>query len=154
MALEIERKFLVLNNDYKNASKKVLFRQGYLSVDFERTVRVRCCDGMGFITVKGKNKLCSREEYEYNIPYGDAERMLDKLCIRPIIEKVRHFLVYEGCKWVVDEFQGVNEGLVIAEIELENEQQLFEKPKWLGDEITSEVKYFNSNLIENPYKSW
>lgn len=154
MAMEIEKKFLVINDDYKNSSRKILFRQGYLSVDFERTVRVRCYDGMGFLTVKGKTRSCSREEYEYSIPFQDAERMLDNLCIRPIIEKVRHFVVYEDCKWVVDEFLGVNEGLVIAEIELENELQKFEKPEWLGNEITDQIKYFNSNLIENPYKNW
>lgn len=154
MALEIEKKFLVKNDDYKAAARKVLFRQGYLSVDFERTVRVRCYDGVAFLTVKGKTRSCSREEYEYSIPYNDAERMLDKLCIRPIIEKVRHFLIYEDYKWVVDEFMGDNKGLVIAEIELENEQQSFKKPQWLGNEITNDIKYFNSNLIENPYKNW
>lgn len=154
MATEIEKKFLVLNDKYKSSASKALFKQGYLSVDFERTVRVRSFNGQGFLTIKGKTKSCSRDEYEYNIPMQDAEKMLDKLCIRPIIEKFRYFLTYEGCKWVVDEFLGVNEGLVTAEIELENEHQTFAKPDWVGNEITSDIRYFNSNLVENPFKSW
>ncbi len=154
MATEIEKKFLVINNQYKRIDNKALFRQGYLSVDFERTVRVRSYNGQGFLTIKGKTKSCSREEYEYSIPVQDAERMLDKLCVRPLIEKVRYFFTYEGYKWVVDEFLGVNEGLVTAEIELENEQQTFCKPDWIGNEITYDIRYFNSNLVENPYKSW
>lgn len=154
MATEIEKKFLVLNNQYQRIANKALFRQGYLSVDFERTVRVRSYNGQGFLTIKGKTKSCSREEYEYSIPVQDAERMLDKLCVRPLIEKIRYFLTYEGYKWVVDEFLGVNEGLVTAEIELENEQQTFSKPDWIGNEITYDIRYFNSNLVENPYKSW
>jgi CYTH domain-containing protein len=154
MATEIEKKFLVINDRYKSSSSKALFKQGYLSVDFERTVRVRSYNGQGFLTIKGKTKSCSREEYEYSIPMQDAERMLDKLCIRPMIEKIRYFLTYEGCKWVVDEFLGVNEGLVTAEIELESEQQTFAKPDWVGNEITYDIRYFNSNLVENPYKSW
>ncbi len=154
MATEIEKKFLVVNDRYKNSEKKALFRQGYLSVDFERTVRVRSYNGQGFLTVKGKTKSCSREEYEYSIPIQEAERMLDKLCIRPIIEKIRYFMTYEGYKWVVDEFLGVNEGLVTAEIELESEHQTFVKPDWVGNEITYDIRYFNSNLVENPYKSW
>ncbi len=154
MPMEIERKFLVLNNQYKSSASYVLFRQGYLSIDFERTVRVRSYNGKGFLTIKGKTQSCSREEYEYDIPIEDADRMLDKLCIQPLIEKVRYFLNFEGCKWVVDEFLGVNEGLVIAEIELDSEQQSFKKPDWVGREITSDTKYFNSNLVENPYKNW
>lgn len=154
MATEIEKKFLVLNNQYQRISNKALFRQGYLSVDFERTVRVRSYNEQGFLTIKGKTKSCSREEYEYSIPVQDAERMLDKLCVRPLIEKIRYFLTYEGYKWVVDEFLGVNEGLVTAEIELESENQTFSKPDWIGNEITYDIRYFNSNLVENPYKSW
>ncbi len=154
MAIEIEKKFLVINDEYKNLSNKVLFRQGYLSVDAERTVRVRSYNGKGFLTIKGKTKSFSREEYEYDIPIQDAERMLDKLCLKPIIEKLRYFLIYEGHEWVVDEFLGVNQGLVIAEIELDSEQQTFKKPEWVGDEVTSDIRYSNSNLVENPYQSW
>lgn len=154
MAKEIEKKFLVTNEEYKSSSKKALFRQGYLSVDYERIVRVRSYNGKGFITIKGKTKSCSRDEYEYSIPVEDAERMLDSLCVRPIIEKIRYFLTFEGYKWVVDEFLGVNKGLVTAEIELEHENQKFLKPNWIGNEITYDIKYFNSNLVENPFVRW
>ncbi|HEY5585451.1 MAG TPA: CYTH domain-containing protein [Ruminiclostridium sp.] len=154
MAIEIEKKFLVKNDQYKSSADSALFRQGYLSVKAERTVRVRSYNGKGFLTIKGKTQSCSREEYEYDIPALDAERMLDNLCIRPIIEKVRYFLTYEGYKWVVDEFLGENLGLVVAEIELESEQQIFGKPEWIGNEVTSESRYFNSNLVNNPYKEW
>jgi len=154
MAMEIEKKFLVKNNQYKNSADSALFKQGYLSVEAERTVRVRSYNGKGYLTIKGKTQSCSREEYEYNIPIQDAERMLDNLCIRPIIEKVRYFVTYEDYKWVVDEFLGVNKGLVVAEIELDSEQQKFKKPDWIGNEITSDSRYFNSNLVNNPYKDW
>jgi len=154
MAIEIERKFLVKNNQYKTSADSALFRQGYLSIKTERTVRVRSYNGKGFLTIKGKTKSFSREEYEYDIPVQDAERMLDNLCIQPIIEKVRYFITYEGCKWVVDEFLGENIGLVVAEIELESEQQTFEKPEWIGNDVTSDSRYFNSNLVNNPYKEW
>lgn len=154
MAMEIERKFLVKNDQYKCLADSALFRQGYLSVETDRTVRVRTYNDKGFITIKGKTQSYSREEYEYSIPNEDANRMLDNLCIRPIIEKVRYFLIYEGYKWVVDEFLGINEGLVVAEIELESEQQTFKKPEWIGNEVTSDCRYFNSNLTKNPYKSW
>lgn len=154
MAIEIEKKFLVTNDKYKSAKDSALFRQGYLSIEAERTVRVRSYDGKGLLTIKGKTQSCSREEYEYDIPAQDAQIMLDKLCLQPIIEKVRYFLTYEGNAWVVDEFLGVNKGLVVAEIELESEQQMFVKPEWIGYEITSDSRYFNSNLVNNPYKDW
>ncbi|MHB8062893.1 MAG: CYTH domain-containing protein [Ruminiclostridium sp.] len=154
MAMEIEKKFLVKNDKYKCSPDSAVFRQGYLSVEAERTVRVRSYNGKGFLTIKGKIKSCSREEYEYAIPIEDAERMLDSLCIRPIIEKVRYFHTYEGSEWVADEFLGVNDGLVIAEIELESEQQIFKKPDWIGKEITSDARYLNSNLVNNPFKNW
>jgi CYTH domain-containing protein len=125
-----------------------------LCIETDRIVRVRSFDGKGFLTIKGKTNSCSREEYEYDIPPQDADTMLDNLCIKPIIEKIRYFLTYEGNKWVVDEFLGANEGLVVAEIELEHEEQIFKKPEWLGSEITSDSRYFNSNLVDNPYQSW
>jgi adenylate cyclase len=154
MALEIERKFLVDNSDYKSSAKAVLFRQGYLSTSFERSVRVRRFNDKGFLTIKGKTNSCIREEYEYEIPVEDANNMLDNLCIQPIIEKVRYFLEYKGLQWIVDEFHGANEGLVMAEIELDSETQNFEKPEWLGKEITTDMRYYNSNLVNNPYKTW
>lgn len=154
MAIEIERKFLVIDSQYKNNADSSVFRQGYLSVEADRTVRIRISEGKGFLTIKGKTKLCSREEYEYDIPVLDAEALLENLCIKPLIEKTRYFTTYEGNEWVVDEFSGENEGLVVAEIELEHENQHFKRPNWLGKEITSDPRYFNSNLILNPYRRW
>ncbi|ACL76437.1 CYTH domain-containing protein [Ruminiclostridium cellulolyticum] len=154
MSIEIEKKFLVKSNEYKAFAKPVLFRQGYLSTSFERTVRVRRYDDKGFITIKGKTNNCSRLEYEYCIPIEDADNMLYNLCVQPIIEKIRYFLVYKGYEWIVDEFLGVNEGLVVAEIELKDEKECFGKPDWLGSEITSDTRYYNSNLVNNPYKTW
>ncbi|HEX2924841.1 MAG TPA: CYTH domain-containing protein [Ruminiclostridium sp.] len=154
MAIEIEKKFLVKNNDFKNNANPVLLRQGYLSTSCEGIVRVRRYDDKGFITIKGKTSNCTRAEYEYSIPVEDVDNMLDNLCTKPIIEKVRYFLVYKGFEWVVDEFLGVNEGLVVAEIELSDEKQDFEKPDWLGREITSDIRYYNSNLVQNPYNTW
>lgn len=154
MAMEIEKKFLVKNEQYKSTADSALFRQGYLCTEASRTVRVRSYNGRGFLTIKGETQSCSREEYEYDIPVQDAERMLDTLCKQPIIDKVRYFHTYKGYKWVVDEFLGINAGLVVAEIELENEQQTFEKPEWIGNEITADSRYFNSNLVNNPYKDW
>ncbi len=154
MSIEIEKKFLVKSDAYKAYAKSVLFRQGYLSTSTGRTVRVRRYDDKGFITVKGKTNNCSRLEYEYRIPNEDADNMLDNLCVQPIIEKVRHFLSYKGYEWVVDEFLGGNEGLVVAEIELSDEKESFEKPDWIGTEITADTRYYNSNLVNNPYSTW
>lgn len=154
MGIEIERKFLVVNDTYKNTVRRSLLRQGYLSAESGRTVRVRTDGQKGFITIKGKTDSFSREEYEYEIPLSDARRLLDNLCIRPLIEKTRYFLNYMGNEWVVDEFSGVNKGLVVAEIELESEEQDFDRPDWLGSEVTLDRRYFNSNLVKKPYKEW
>lgn len=154
MAIEIERKFLVINTQYKINAVSAVFKQGYLSIDSDKTVRVRSSGEKGFLTIKGRTRNCSREEFEYEIPVHEAEEMLENLCIKPIIEKRRYFLSHEGCDWIVDEFSGLNEGLVVAEIELEDENQDFKKPEWLGNEISSDPRYFNSNLVLNPYKSW
>lgn len=154
MPVEIERKFLVKNDDYKVHANPVLFKQGYLSVESGRTVRVRTYDGRGFITIKGKANSFTRDEFEYEIPACEAEMMLDNLCIRPLIEKIRHFVVFEGNEWVIDEFLGENQGLVVAEIELKSEEQFFIKPDWLGDEVTLDRRYGNSHLVRKPYSQW
>lgn len=154
MPVEIERKFLVKNNDYKIHAKPILFKQGYLSLESGRTVRVRTYDERGFITIKGKANSFTREEFEYEIPAGEADMMLDNLCIRPLIEKIRHFVVFEGNEWVIDEFLGENQGLVVAEIELKSEEQFFIKPDWLGDEVTLDRRYGNSHLVSKPYSQW
>jgi CYTH domain-containing protein len=154
MSLEIERKFLVKNNDYKNNSYYSEIRQGYLSCTPERTVRVRVLDKSGFITIKGKATGFTRQEYEYEIPLGDAHKLLDTLCIKPLIEKKRYFYKYEGLTWEIDEFIGENNGLIVAEVELEDENQAVQIPDWVGKEVTGQHKYSNSSLIKLPYNKW
>jgi len=154
MPKEIERKFLVKNDQYKADAKSFLFKQGYLSLDSGRTVRVRTYNNKGFITIKGKAQSFTRDEFEYEIPVSDADIMLENLCIRPLIEKIRHFVNYKGNEWVVDEFLGANKGLVVAEIELKSEEQEFDKPEWLGEEVTFDRRYGNSHLVTKPYSQW
>ena len=154
MGREIERKFLVKSSEFKQLAKGVLYRQGYLSSDPKRTVRVRVCRDKGYITIKGLSEGAARPEYEYQIPFDEADEMINSLCEKPIIEKFRYKYVYEGFTWEIDEFLGENEGLVIAEIELETEDTLFTKPEWVGDEVTGDARYFNSSLSSMPYKCW
>ncbi len=152
MALEIERKFLVRSYEWQ-AIAGVKYSQGYLNRNKSRTVRVRVAGDKGFITVKGPTSGATRSEYEYEIPLTDAKSLLE-LCEGPIIQKIRRIYEYEGFKWEIDEFQGENAGLVVAEIELSHENEVFEKPNWVGEEVTLDPRYFNSNLAQNPYITW
>ena len=154
MGKEIERKFIVEGDTYKELSKGTLYRQGYLCSDSIRTVRVRLCGNKGYITVKGKTQGAARPEYEYEIPVDDANKMLENLCEKPLIEKIRYKYSFEGFIWEIDEFLGENHGLVIAEIELPNEKTEFKKPDWIGKEVTGIPEYYNSSLVHNPYKNW
>ena len=154
MGKEIERKFLVKDKSYRKNTKGILFKQGYLSTDLNRIVRVRIQDSKGFITIKGKNLGAVRSDFEYEIPLQDAEEMLDILCEKPIIEKYRYRIEHAGFVWEVDEFLGENEGLVVAEIELSDENAFFSRPEWLGQEVTDDPTYFNSNLVKVPFKRW
>ncbi len=154
MGKEIERKFLVVGDAWRALAKGTAYRQGYLSTVKERTVRVRTIDDKGFMTVKGINVGATRVEYEYEIPASDANEMLDDLCEQPIIEKHRYKIDNNGLVWEVDEFGGVNQGLIVAEVELDSEAQSFEKPDWIGEEIADDPRYFNSNLIAHPYTQW
>ena len=154
MSKEIERKFLVKNLDWKSQAKGTLYRQGYLNSEKERTVRVRTIDEKAFITVKGITTGVTRMEFEYEIPFADATQMLDKLVEKPIIEKYRYKLAQDGLVWEIDEFLGDNEGLVVAEVELADAQQVLVRPDWLGEEVSSDPRYFNNNLVANPYKNW
>jgi adenylate cyclase len=154
MGEEIERKFLVTGEGWRDVATGVKYRQGFLSTVAERTVRVRVAGTRGTITVKGKNVGARRAEFEYEIPVGDAEQMLDTLCERPLIEKVRYTLTAGPHRWEIDVFEGDNAGLVVAEIELGSENEAFAKPKWAGDEVTDDPRYFNSNLVAHPYRSW
>jgi CYTH domain-containing protein len=151
---EIERKFLVTGDGWRERSTASAFRQGYLSTVKERTVRVRVVGDRGTLTIKGITVGATRSEFEYPIPIADARTMLDELCERPIIEKTRHVLEFGGHTWEVDEFGGVNAGLIVAEIELEHEEQPFDRPPWIGEEVTADPRYFNANLIEHPYTTW
>jgi len=152
MAVEIERKFLVVGTAWRS-TPGTPYRQGYLNRDKERTVRVRIAGEQAFLTVKGATQGATRAEFEYEIPLGDAGQLL-RLCDGPIIEKVRRVIVHQGSTWEVDEFSGQNAGLVIAEIELAAEDQTFARPDWLGSEVTHDPRYYNSSLAAHPYSTW
>jgi adenylate cyclase len=154
MGIEIERKFLVTSDAWMGLGEPVQLRQGYLSSHPSRVVRVRIEGERAVMTIKGKNVGASRGEWEYPIPMEDAREFLDKLCEQPIIEKYRRRIPYAGFVWEVDEFLGANAGLVVAEIELPSEDQAFDKPDWIGEEVTHDKRYLNSNLIAHPYSGW
>ena len=154
MGIEIERKFLVKNDSWRLLGEGARYRQGYLNMDKERTVRVRTIQGKGFLAVKGITQEGTRTEFEYQIPLADAETLLDEICEKPLIEKKRYKIPIGGVIWEVDEFFGENEGLVVAEVELDNNTQVFDKPAWIGAEVTGDPIYFNSNLIKHPYSKW
>lgn len=153
MGIEIERKFRVRGDAWRNG-ESVEYRQGYLSTEEQRTVRVRTDGDQAWLTIKGITRGASRSEFEYNIPLTDGRQLLDELCTRPLIEKRRYRVTHDGLTWEIDEFFGDNEGLVIAEVELASEDQAFEKPAWVGDEVTGDPRYYNANLVEQPYKQW
>jgi adenylate cyclase len=155
MGVEIERKYL-LNLDVWNALSKPIpkfLRQGYMIKQPGKTVRVRIADKQAFITIKGKSAGMSRSEYEYEIPVADAEELLNDFCDAEII-KHRYEIIFTGKLWEVDVFMGDNEGLYVAEIELTSETEAFELPEWVGDEVTADKRYFNSNLSAKPFSTW
>ncbi len=154
MGIEIEKKFLVKNDSYKNLAEAEIYSQGFLSTEKERVVRVRISKEKGWLTVKGLSKGAKRSEFEYEIPVNDAAFMIDKICQKPNILKKRYHIPWGKFVWEVDEFLNENEGLVIAEIELEAENQEFQLPDWIGEEVTGEEKYYNAYLIKHPFKSW
>ena len=154
MGVEIERKFLLAGDAWRALGEPVLLRQGYLSSHHERVVRVRTEGETGTMTIKGPSVGATRGEWEYEIPLADANELLDRLCEQPIIEKYRRRIAFAGNAWEIDEFLGANQGLVVAEIELGSEGQRFEKPDWIGAEVTADARYFNSSLIRLPYSQW
>ncbi|MDN4052938.1 CYTH domain-containing protein [Massilia sp. YIM B02763] len=154
MGIEIERKFLLAGDGWRGLGTPTLMRQGYLVADAVRTVRVRIEGERAVITVKGKSTGASRGEWEYDIPVPDAAELLDGLCEQPLVEKVRHRIEHAGHVWEVDEFLGLNAGLVVAEIELGAEDEAFDKPDWIGREVTGDKRYYNSSLIRHPYSAW
>ena len=155
MPLEIERKYLVNLKKWLALAKPKgnHYRQGYIVTDPKKTIRVRVTDTKCFITIKGESTGATRSEYEYKIPHEDAEELLDNFCVAEV-EKARYKIIYKNKLWEVDEFLGENEGLIVAEIELEEEDEIFEIPEWVGNEITGDERYYNAELVQNPYQNW
>lgn len=154
MGREIERKFLLAGDGWRSLAEGVPYRQGYLCSSRERTVRVRIAGSRGLLTVKGPTRGATRSEFEYEIPLADARELLDTLCPQPQIDKRRYTIPYAEMVWEVDEFFGVNQGLIVAEIELEHEDQDFVRPEWIGAEVTDDPRYANAALCAAPYTTW
>jgi adenylate cyclase len=154
MGREIERKFLLQNDSWRELAKGTLYRQGYLNSEKGCTVRVRIMGSRAVITIKGPPVRGVRAEYEYEIPLTDAEEMLDTLCHQPLISKYRHKIPFAGFIWEVDEFLAENSGLIMAEIELQNFDQPFSKPDWIGREVTGNPNYNNGSLVHYPFARW
>lgn len=152
MPVEIERKFLVTGTAWRSPDGQRIV-QGYLNRDKARTVRVRIAGPLAFLTIKGATTGASRAEFEYPVPLADAEALLG-LCDGPLIDKVRHRVAFGGLLWEVDEFLGDNAGLVVAEVELASEDQAVDLPPWVGEEVTHDHRYFNSNLATHPFSQW
>lgn len=155
MAVEIEHKFLLANNGWrKDVQKTIKYKQGYLSSQPTSSIRVRISDQHAWLNIKSATIGTSRLEFEYEIPLADAEIIINTLCGRPLIEKSRHFIRMDNFVWEIDEFEGENAGLIVAEIELAKQGENFPKPNWLGHEVTHDLRYYNNNLALNPYKNW
>ena len=154
MAKEIERKFLVKDDVWRSLAEGTKYRQGYLSSAKERVVRVRTINDEGYLTIKGITVGATRSEFEYEIPLEDTDFMLDHLCEQHLIEKNRYKIKLDDLIWEVDEFFGRNDGLIVAEVELTSEDQEFEKPDWIGKEVTADPRYYNSNLVKDPFTEW
>lgn len=155
MGVEIERKYLVHQDEWMQLEKPEgeHYRQGYLLTDPTKTIRVRQTSNKGFLTIKGISVGATRPEYEYEIPFGEAQELLDQFAVAEL-SKIRYLIKFEGKVWEVDEFLGDNKGLMVAEIELESENEFFQVPVWIDREVTGEEKYYNSNLTIHPFKDW
>jgi len=155
MGIEIERKFLLRSDDWRSqVSRSQRMRQGYLYRTDNSAMRVRICGEQAHINIKHTEDGIQRLEYEYSIPLADAGEMLERIAIRPLIDKTRHEVHIGGHLWEIDEFHGENQGLIVAEIELGSVDEGFERPDWLGEEVSHDRRYFNSNLILHPYTQW
>lgn len=154
MALEIERKFLVHPDTFAPTSQGRMIKQGYLNLDPDRTVRVRILGDQGWLTIKGRTENATRLEFEYPIPLSDANELLATLC-QQVIEKTRYIVpTSHELVWEVDVFHGENAPLIVAEIELPHVESTFDKPEWLGKEVTEDQRYYNSQLAQHPFQSW
>ena len=154
MALEIERKYLIDLGKIGTLENGIRIKQGYLSTDKNAVVRVRVKNDKAYLTIKGANNGISRLEFEYEIPFDEANEMLDNLCKKPVIDKTRYIIKHDIHIWEIDVFYGDNEGLVVAEVELKDENEKINLPSWIKEEVTSDNRYFNSNLMKYPYKDW
>jgi CYTH domain-containing protein len=153
MAKEIERKFLVKGDAWRTGAAGLVCRQGYIPAS-TCTVRARIMGDKGYLTLKARDQGITRTEFEYAIPLTDASEMLARFCTGTPIEKIRYRVEYAGLVWEIDEFMGANAGLIVAEVELEHEDQAFEKPEWVGAEVTHDRRYLNSSLAKLPYRQW
>lgn len=154
MALEIERKFLVDQEAWRRPERCKPCKQGYLAVGPPMAIRVRIMDGVATLNIKTATVDISRMEFEYEIPVEDAEELLNAACLGRVVEKTRYYVDHGGRRWEVDVFEGANEGLVVAEVELESPDQEFEKPAWVGKEVSDDPRYLNSSLSLSPYCTW
>ena len=154
MAREIERKFLLRTEDWRGLAPGKAYVQGYLAGNEACSVRVRIAENTATLNIKSAAAGAGRSEFEYEIPLEDARQMLAMLAWKPLIEKTRYTIEHKGFHWEIDEFRGTNLGLVLAEIELEQEDQVFEKPAWIGEEVTDDPRYYNANLARAPYSKW
>ena len=154
MPLEIERKYLVDLEKLGTLENGNRIKQGYLSTNKDAVVRVRVKNDKAYLTIKGSNIGATRLEFEYEIPVDEANEMLDKLCQKPVIDKTRYLIEYENHTFELDIFYGDNDGLVVAEVELLDENETIKLPSWIKEEVTSDERYYNSNLMKNPYKNW
>lgn len=154
MGIEIERKFLVEGDQWKSLATGTYYRQGYVVRDPATTVRVRIAGTLGFLTLKGRVDHLARPEFEYQIPLDEAQQMMDLWCGHQVIEKNRYCISYQDMLWEVDEFLGENAGLIIAEVELQSVDQVFESPAWVGEEVSEDIRYYNSYLVKHPYRTW
>jgi len=153
MGVEIERKFLVHGDGWRDGTAGTRYQQGYLAVNPNCSVRVRLGGDQAWLTIKGARAGLSREEFEYALPTADAEALL-RLCLPGVIAKTRYVVAYGRHRWEIDEFHGDNEGLLLAEIELDHEDEAFDRPAWLGKEVSDDIRYYNASLSANPYRRW
>ncbi|MEX2524085.1 MAG: CYTH domain-containing protein [Gammaproteobacteria bacterium] len=155
MATEIERKFLVNDDSWRaSVSRKVDIIQGYLANTERGSIRVRVSGSAANLNIKSMTLGVTRQEYDYPIPANDARAMIDGLCMQPVIDKTRHYVEYNGHTWEIDEFHGINAGLIVAELEVDREDEAFDPPPWLGKEVSDDPRYYNVCLVEYPYSDW
>ena len=154
MGIEIERKYLVDESLLPTLKDGKRIKQGYIYASLQKVVRVRVKGDKGFLTIKGGNSPLSRLEFEYEIPLDEANEMLEKLCEESIIDKTRYLIKHSNHTWELDIFYGLNDGLIVAEVELEDENEHIDLPSWIKEEVTHDTRYLNSNLMSNPYKNW